>query len=64
VVKSCIFGWYSIITLSKIYHISAKYYNAIRIGHKFPTNRFVEKFLQPTYNIDMCLSACENHMLF
>jgi hypothetical protein len=33
-------------------------------GHKFPTNRYVGSFLQLTYKIDMCLLACEKHMLF
>jgi hypothetical protein len=32
-------------------------------GQKFPTNRFVGNFLQSTYKIDMCLLACEKHML-
>jgi hypothetical protein len=33
-------------------------------GHKFFTNWFVGKFIQPTYNIDMYPLTCENHMLF
>jgi hypothetical protein len=32
-------------------------------GQKFPTNRFVENFIQPTYKIDMCPLACEKYVL-
>jgi hypothetical protein len=31
-------------------------------GQKFPTNQFVGNFLRLTYNINMCLLACEKHM--
>jgi len=33
-------------------------------GQKFLINWFVENFIQPTYKIDMCPLACENHMFF
>jgi hypothetical protein len=33
-------------------------------GQKFPTNQFVENFIQSIYKIDMCPLAYENHIFF
>jgi len=44
----------------------SKVYSApfnIKIGQKFPTNRFIGNFIQPTYKIDMCPFTCEKHVV-